>query len=55
MAFPDAQSIMLPALELAGENHIHQVRAAVNRLADRLRLTVEARRPRSSDGQSPRF
>ena len=41
MAIPDAQSIMLPLLELAGENHIHQVRDAVNRLDDRIRLTDE--------------
>ena len=55
MAIPDAQSIMLPLLELAGDNHIHQVRDAVDLLADRLRLTDEERRARSSDGQSPRF
>lgn len=55
MAIPDAQSIMLPLLELAGDNQIHRVREAVDLLAARLRLTEEERRVRSSDGQSPRF
>ena len=55
MAIPDVQSIMLPLLELAGDNHIHRVRDAVDLLADRLRLTDEERRARSSDDQSPRF
>ena len=29
MAIPDAQSIMLPLLELAGDNQVHRVRDAV--------------------------
>ena len=55
MAIPDTSSIMLPLLELAADNHTHRVRDAVDLLADRLRLTDEERRARSSDGQSPRF
>ena len=55
MAIPDAQSIMLPLLELAGDNQIHRVRDAVDLLGDRFRLTDEERRARSSDDQSPRF
>ena len=55
MAIPDAQSIMLPLLELAGDSNIHQLREAVDLLADRLRLTDDERRDRTSDGQSPRF
>ena len=55
MAIPNAQFIMLPLLDLAGDNQIHRVRDAVDLLADRLRLTDEERRARSSDGQSPRF
>lgn len=55
MAIPDAQSIMLPLPELAGDNQIHRVRDAVDLPAARLRLTEEERRVRSSDGRSRRF
>ena len=55
MAIPDAQSIMLPLLELAGDNHIHRLRDVVDFLADHLRLTDEERRKRSSEGQQSRF
>lgn len=55
MAIPDTPSIILPLLELAGDNHTHRIRDAVNLLADSLGLTDEERRTRSSDGQSPRF
>ncbi len=55
MAIPDAQSIMLPLLELAVDNTIHRLCDAVDLLADRLRLTDDERRDRTSDGQSPRF
>ena len=33
MAIPDYQSIMLPLLELAGDDQIHRVRDAVDLLA----------------------
>ena len=55
MAIPDMQSILLPLLELAGDNHIHRVRDAVDLLAVRFRLTDDERRERISDGQGSRF
>lgn len=55
MAIPDIQSIMLPLLELAGDNHTHRLRDAVDLLADRLSLTEEERRERISEGQESRF
>ncbi len=55
MSIPDIQSIMLPLLELAGDNHTHRLRDAVDLLADRLGLTDAERRERISEGQQSRF
>ena len=55
MAIPDMQSIVLPLLELAGDNNTHRLRDAVSFLADRLRLTDEERNERMLDGTQTRF
>ena len=55
MVIPGIQSIMLPLLELAGDNNIHRFRDAVDLLADRLRLTDDERRERTPDGRQKRF
>ena len=55
MAIPDFQSIMLPLLELAGDNKIHRVREAVELLAQRFRLTAEERQELIPSGRVSRF
>lgn len=55
MAIPNAQSIMLPLLDLARDREAHRLLDAVDLLADRLRLTEDERRKRSSEGQQTRF
>ena len=55
MAIPDYQSIMLPLLELAGDNEIHQVHDAVALLAQRLNLTDKERQERIPSGRVSRF
>ena len=51
MAIPDMQFIMLPLLELAGDNEIRQMKDAVALLADRLDLTDDERHERMPSGQ----
>ena len=55
MAIPDYQSIMLPLLELAGDNEIHRLRDAVELLASRFSLTEEERQEPMPDGRRLRF
>ena len=55
MAIPDYQSIMLPLLELAGDNQVHQVHDAVALLAQRFNLTDEERQELIPSGRVPRF
>ena len=55
MAIPDMQSLLLPLLELAGDNDTHQIREAVGQLADRLQLTDSERRERIPSGLATRF
>ena len=55
MAIPDFQSIMLPLLELAGDNQVHQVHDAVASLAQEFELTDEERQERIPSGRVSRF
>ena len=55
MAIPDYQTIMLPLLELAGDNQIHQVHDAVALLAQEFNLTDEERQERIPSGRVSRF
>ncbi|MDE0435453.1 MAG: restriction endonuclease [Bryobacterales bacterium] len=55
MAIPGIQSIMLPLLEMAGDNKTHRLRDAVDLLADRLGLTDDERHERTPDGRQKRF
>ena len=55
MAIPDYQSIMLPLLELAGDNQVHRFRDAVDDLVQRFKLTEEDRQELMPDGRRPRF
>ncbi len=55
MAIPDYQSIMLPLLELAGDNKIHRLRDAVELLANRFSLTEQERQEPMPDGRRFRF
>ena len=55
MAIPDYQTIMLPLLEVAGDNEVHRVRDAVDDLAERFRLTEEERQQLMPDGRRARF
>jgi restriction system protein len=43
MAIPDYQSLMLPLLRLASDRKEHQLRAAIETLADEFALTHEER------------
>ena len=52
---PDSQSIMLPLLELAGDNKTHRFRDAVTFLADRFRLTDDEKRELMPDGRRTRL
>ena len=55
MAIPDYQTIMLPLLEVAGDNEVHRVRDAVDDLAERFKLTEEEKQQLMPDGRRPRF
>lgn len=55
MAIPDYQAIMLPLLELSGDNEIHRMRDAVELLADRFSLTEEEKQELMPDGRRSRF
>lgn len=44
MAIPDYQTVMLPLLKLASDGKEHQIREAVNSLADQFKLTEAERR-----------
>ena len=52
MAIPDSQSIMLPLLELAGDNSTHRFRDAVTHLGDHFRLTDDEKRELMTDGRT---
>lgn len=53
MAIPDYQSLMLPLLEMLGDNQEHKIRDIRNQLADRFGLTQEERSHQSPN--SPNF
>lgn len=44
MAIPDYQTVMLPLLKLASDDKEHQIREAVNMLADQFKLTEAERK-----------
>ena len=52
---PDSQSLMLPLLELAGDNKTHRFRDAVTFLGDRFRLTDDEKRELMPDGRRTRL
>lgn len=52
---PDSQSIMLPLLELAGDNKTHRFRDAVTFLGDRFRLTDDEKSELMPDGRRTRL
>lgn len=55
MAIPDYQSIMLPLLELAGDDQIHRAHDAVDLLAQQFKLTAEEMREVIPSGRVSRF
>jgi restriction system protein len=55
MAIPDYQSIMLPLLQLAGDQKEHSLREAIDALADEFNLTDEERRELLPSGQQATF
>ena len=55
MAIPDYQSIMLPLLELAGDQETHQVRDAVDSLAQHFGLMDEEKQELIPSGKVSRF
>jgi len=55
MAIPDYQSIMLPLLQLAGDQKEHSLREAIEALADEFNLTDEERRELLPSGQQATF
>ena len=55
MAIPDYQSIMLPLLELAGDNKSHLVHDAVDLLAQQFSLTNDEKREVIPSGRVSRF
>ena len=55
MSIPDFQAIMLPLLELAGDDEIHSLSDAVGKLADKLDLSEEERTELLPSGQQPTF
>ena len=55
MAIPDYQSVMLPLLELAGDDKTHRVREAVALLAKKFSLTDEEQRELIPSGRGSRF
>ena len=55
MSIPDFQAIMLPLLELAGDDEIHSLNVAVSELADKLDLSEEERTELLPSGQQPTF
>jgi restriction system protein len=55
MAIPDYQSVMLPLLQLAGDQKEHSLREAIEALADEFNLTDEERRELLPSGQQATF
>lgn len=55
MAIPDFQSIMRPLLELASDEEVHSIHAAVDQLAETFSLTEEERTKLLPSGQQPTF
>ena len=55
MAIPDYQSLMLPLLELAGDDQVHRVHDAVDLLARQFKLTAEETREVIPSGRVSRF
>ena len=55
MGIPDYQSLMLPLLELAGDQQEHSIRQAVDALANRFGLTDADRRELLSSGRQRTF
>lgn len=55
MAIPDLESILLPLLELVGDNKTHRIRDVPDLLGDRLGLTEEERRELMPDGRRTRL
>lgn len=55
MAIPGFQSIMLPLLELAGDNQVHQVHDAVAFLAQEFDLTENEMQERIPSGKTSKF
>ncbi|MBU4315292.1 restriction endonuclease [Patescibacteria group bacterium] len=55
MAIPDYQTIMLPLLQLAGDQQEHKFREAIETLADSFNLTTEERKELLPSGQQEIF
>jgi len=55
VAIPDFQSIMRPLLELASDEEVHSIHAAVDQLAETFSLTKEERTQLLPSGQQPTF
>ena len=55
MTIPDYQSLMLPLLELAGDQLEHSLREAMDTLAARFDLTDADRRELLPSGRTPAF
>jgi len=55
MGVPDYQTVMLPLLKLAADEHEHRFRDAVEKLADEFQLTPEERSELLPSGQQPLF
>jgi restriction system protein len=55
MSIPDFQTIMLPLLQLAGDDDDHYIHDAVNKLGDRFSLTDEEKSSLLPSGQQPIF
>ena len=52
MAIPDYQTVMLPLLKLASDDKEHQIREAVNMLADQFKLTDTERKETLPSGRA---
>jgi len=55
MAIPDYQSMMLPLLQLAGDEDVHRFRGAIEALAEHFGLVEEERRELLPSGKQPTF
>jgi len=55
MAIPDYQSIMLPLLQLAGDQQEHKMKEATDTLADQFNLTEEERKTQIPSGTQSLF